>query len=760
MNKTYSLTPSCCVQSAGLARRLLWKAAAVVFTLFAPAAAVQAQAQQADLTLADVAAGKYYPQYVYGINPLSDGESYTQLSSDGQRIVRHSFKNDKELDVLFDASTARGDAKLKAIDGYIISPDGRRILLRTQTKSIYRRSYTAVYYIYDRDNKSYEPLSDGGPQQQPLFSPDGENIAFVRDGNLFLVKLLFGNAESQVTKDGEFNKIINGLPDWVNEEEFSTARSFDFSADGTMLAWVRYDESQVPIYSMQMYKGDAPALEGNDAYPGAYNYKYPVAGEQNSRVTVMTFDIQSRATRTVKLPLDEDGYVPRIKFTDNPDMLAIVTLNRRQNRMDIYAANPRSTECKLLVREETDKYLPESTYGSLRFYPGEFAYISDRSGYKHIYLYSLTGKLIRPLTKGSFDVSDFYGYDPATKQCFYASHEESPLRTAVYVSNAAGKVKKLSTAVGTNRATFSTSYRYFINVYSSLRQPPVTTLCSATDGKTLTTLIDNAALKQQTDPLLGHKELFSFTTADGVQLNGWMIKPRNFDASRRYPVIMYQYSGPGSQEVTDSWSMGLYPGGAFESYLAAKGFIVACVDGRGTGGRGADFEKCTYLRLGETESHDQAMAARYIGSLPYVDARRIGIWGWSFGGFNTLMSMSEGSDVFSAGVAVAAPSNWKYYDTIYTERYMRTPKENPEGYAINPITRAPKLHGDLLLIHGTADDNVHFRNFTEVSEAYVQNLKPFRQQVYTNRNHFITGGQTRLHLMTTIADFFTEKLKP
>lgn len=721
-------------------------------------AQAEVQAQE-KLTLEDIAGGKYFPNYVYGVNPMNDGESYTQLSNDGKRIIRRSFKNGKELGVIFDVDAARGNQKLQGIDGYIMSPDERRILLRTQTRMIYRRSYTAVYYIYDVANKTYEPLSDGGPQQMPIFSPDGNVIAFARDNNLFLVKLLYGNAETQVTKDGKFNEVLNGVPDWVNEEEFSTARSFDFSADSKMLAWVRYDESKVPVYAIQEFKGAYPTRMEYDEYPGEYRYKYPVAGAKNSDVSVMTFDIKNRVTRTMKLPLDADGYIPRIHFTSDPEKLAVVTLNRHQNRMDIYMANPRSTECKLAVREENPKYVTDAAYGSLQFYNNHFAYISDRDGYRHIYWYNLNGQLERQVTKGNYDVSAFYGYDEASGRFYYASHEESPMRTAVYSIDKNGKKKKLSQHVGTNNATFSKSMKYFLNVYSSAQQPPVTTLCQASDGKVLSTMVDNAELKAKITPLLGQKEFFSFKTSEGVELNGWMVKPRNFDASKKYPVIMYQYSGPASQEVKDDWSMGFYPGAMFESYMADQGFVFVCVDGRGTGARGADFEKCTYLRLGYLESKDQVEAAIYLGSLPYVDKNRIAIWGWSFGGFNTLMSMSEGRNVFCAGVAVAAPTNWKYYDTVYTERYMRTPKENAAGYATNPIQRANALHGDLLLIHGTADDNVHFRNFTEVSEAYVQAGKMFRQQVYTNRNHFIQGGNTRLHLFRTISDFFIEKMK-
>lgn len=717
-----------------------------------------AHAQEGKIKLQDVTNGVYWPKQIDGVNPMNDGESYTQLSPDHKRIVRHSFKTGKEIATVFDVETARGSKKLPRIDGYIMSPDEHRILIQTETKGIYRRSYTAVYYIYDVRNNTLEPLSEGGPQQVPLFSPDGNVIAFARGNNLFLVKLLFGNAEVQVTIDGKFNEVINGLPDWVNEEEFTTNRSFDFSADSKVLAWVRYDESQVPIYSMQEFKGLYPARSEFDAYPGTYDYKYPVAGQKNSEVKVMTFDIKNRVTRTLDVPLDKDGYIPRIKFTSDPTKLAVITLNRHQSQMDVYMANPLSKVCKLVLREKNEKYVRETAYTQMKFYDGHFSLLSERSGFQHLYWYNLGGQLEAQITKGNFEVTDFYGYDARTGSFYYASTQESPLRRAVYKADKQGRVKKLSSSVGTNSAKFSKTMKYYMNVYSSAQQPPVTSLCD-NNGKTITTLIDNADLKAKVEKVAGKKEFFQFTTSEGVQLNGWMVKPRDFDASKKYPVVMYQYSGPGSQEVTDSWNLGFYGAGIFESYLTEQGFICACVDGRGTGARGADFEKCTYLQLGLRESQDQVETAIYLGSLPYVDKANIGIWGWSFGGFNTLMSMSEGRPVFKAGVAVAAPSNWKYYDTVYTERYMRTPNENAAGYAINPMERAANLSGSLLLIHGTADDNVHFRNVAEMSEALVQANKQFEMQIYTNRNHSIYGGNTRYHLLTRMCDFFKRNLK-
>lgn len=736
--------------------RIITLATCLLFSLHC---GVVANAQEeTKIRLQDVTNGVYSAQYIYGVNPMNDGESYTQLSADNKRIVRHSFKTGKEIATIFDVATVRSSKKIKRIDGYIMSPDERRILIQTETKSIYRRSFTAVYYIYDVQNNKMEALSEGGPQQVPIFSPDGNTIAFARNNNLFLVKLLFGNAEVQVTKDGKFNEVINGIPDWVNEEEFSTNRSFDFSADSKVLAWIRYDESKVSIYSIQEFKGMYPTHNEYDTYPGKYDYKYPVAGAKNSDVKVMTYDIKSRATRTLEIPIDSDGYIPRIKFTSDPTKLAIITLNRHQDRMDVYMANPLSTVCKLAVREQNNKYIRESAYTQMKFYNGHFSLLSERTGFQHLYWYNLNGGLEAQVTKGNFEVTDFYGYDDKTGRFYYASAQESPLKRAVYYADKNGKSKKISTNSGTNAATFSTSMKYFMNVYSSAQQPPITTICD-NNGKTITILLDNSELKTIIEKVTGTKEFFKFTTSDGIALNGWMVKPRNFNPNKKYPVIMYQYSGPGSQEVTDSWGLGFYGAGIFESYLTQQGFIYACIDGRGTGARGADFEKCTYLKLGDLESKDQVEAAIYLGSLPYVDKENIGIWGWSFGGFNTLMSMTEGRPVFKAGVAIAAPSNWKYYDTVYTERYMRTPKENASGYAINPMERVNKLSGNLLLIHGTADDNVHFRNATEMSEALVQANKQFEMQVYTNRNHSIYGGNTRYHLMTRVCNFFIRNLK-
>lgn len=715
------------------------------------------QAQK--VTLQDVAQGTYRAQNIYGLKPMLDGEHYTQISSDHKRIVKYSFKTGKEVEAIFDVTKAR-DCNFKTFDDYILSPDEKLILIQTETKPIYRHSFTAVYYIYNVKNNTLEPLSNNGPQQVPLFSPDGNQIAFVRNNNIFLVKLLFGNSESQVTKDGEYNKVLNGIPDWVYEEEFSFNRAFDFSADSKMIAYIRFDESQVPMFSFPWYKGMAPAKEDYATYPGKYEYKYPKAGETNSTVTVHTYDIKSHVTRQMDLPLDKDGYIPRIKFTSDPEKLAIMTLNRHQNRFDLYLANPRSATCKVAIRDEAEQYIKEQEYGSIAFYPNHIVLMSERDGYNHLYLYTIAGNLVRQITKGNFEATDFLGYDEANGTTYYASNEGSPLRTAIYKIDSKGKKTKLSTKEGTNNALFSKNFAYFINTYSSKDTPTEITL-NDSKGRELVTLLDNKQLKSQLTHLnMPTKEFFTFKTSQGVELNGWMMKPANFDPNKKYPVIMHQYSGPGSQQVLDKWGIGSFgDGGMFEAYMCDKGYIMVCVDGRGTGGRGAAFEKCTYLFLGVKESEDQVETARYLGTLPYVDGSRIGIWGWSFGGYNTLMSMSDGSGAFKAGVAIAAPSDWRFYDTVYTERFMRTPKENGDGYnAGSAISRASKLQGKLLLIHGTADDNVHYQNAAEYSEALVQANKQFDMQVYTNRNHSIFGGNTRNHLMNRVANFFLENL--
>lgn len=712
------------------------------------------------LDLKAVAGGDFAGEALTRVEPMADGETYAQISKDGKQVVKYSFKTGKQVGVIFDANAVRG-ANIGSIDGYVMSPDGRRMLIQTHTKRIYRRSFTAEYYIYTLGNSSVVPLSDGGPQQTPIFSPDGNQIAFVRDNNIFLVKLLYDNAESQVTKDGKRNEVINGIPDWVNEEEFATNSSMVFTADSKQICWIRYDESAVKEYSMQMFKGSNPSMDEYADYPGFYSYKYPVAGGENSKVAVYSYDIKSRQTRKMQLPLDADGYIPRIKMTSDPTKVAIFTLNRHQDNLSIYMANPLSTVCQLVIQDKVDKYFKEEAMANIKITDRHILMPSDRDGYMHLYLYTLGGQLKRRVTRGNYEVTDVYGYDEATGDVYYAANELGPQDKQVYVAHQNGKTERLTAREGYNSATFSAGYKYFINTWSDINTPVVYTL-NNNSGKVLSTLVDNKGLKEKLAAYdLGTRELFSFTTSEGVKLNGWMVKPAGFDASRRYPVIMYQYGGPGNQQVLNSWNIGMCGQGALlEQYMAQQGYIVVCVDGRGTGGRGAEFEKCTYLRLGELEAKDQVETVLWLGSQPYVDKNRIGIWGWSYGGWNTLMSMSEGRPVFRAGVAVAPPTSWRYYDTVYSERYMRTPKENPSGYdEVNPMARVDKLSGALLICHGLADDNVHFQNTAEYTEALVQADKDFKENIYTNRNHSIYGGNTRNHLFRQIVNFFNAEMK-
>lgn len=719
-----------------------------------------AQNGQTNIELKDIVSGQYRAENIYGVIPIpGDGEHYSQMNADRTQIIKYSFKTGKQVEVLFDATTAR-ECPFKKFDSYSFSPDGSMLLIATETTPIYRRSYTAVHYLYSlkrnidgKINNVVERLSDGGPQQVPVFSPDGSMVAFVRDNNIFLVKRYFGNSESQVTKDGKRNEILNGIPDWVYEEEFAFNCALEFSADNKMLAFIRFDESQVPSYSFPLFAGQAPHISAFEKYPGEYIYKYPKTGEVNSKVSVHTFDIKTKVTRKMQVPLDEDGYIPRIRFTQDPNKLAIMTLNRHQNRLDLYFGDPRSTVCKLALRDESDTYITESVFDNIVFYPEHFSFVSERSGFNHLYWYSMGGNLVKQVTDGQYEVKAFLGYAPEEGAFYFTSNEESPMRTAVYKIDRKGKKIKLSTKEGTNSAQFSTDMKYFMNRYSNANTPTVITLNDNT-GKVLTTLVDNASLKKKLAACqMPQKEFFTFQTSEGVKLNGWMLKPTNFSASTKYPVIQYQYSGPGSQEVKDAFNI------SWENYMASQGYIVVCVDGRGTGGRGAEFAKCTYLNLGVKEARDQVETALYLGTLPYVDKNRIGIWGWSFGGYMTLMSMSEGRPVFKAGVAVAAVTDWNYYDTIYGERFMRTPKENGEGYKTSSaITRADKLSGNLLLVHGMADDNVHYQNCAEYAEQLVQLGKQFDMQIYTNRNHSIFGGNTRMHLYTKLTNFFKNNL--
>lgn len=716
------------------------------------------------LSLQSITSGELAPAYVSGINPIHGTSRYASIENDGKQIVCRSFKSGRLLEVLFDLSTLKS-SPFESFDGYIMSPDGQKLLIRTNTKAIYRRSYTAIFYLYDIRSKTLRPLSNGGPQQVPTWSPDSRKVAFVRQNNIFITD---GITEKQITEDGKFGHIINGIPDWVNEEEFSSNNSMAWSEDSKYLSWVKYDESNVLTYSLQMFKGMAPELNENADYPHDYSYKYPKAGQENAKVSVWGYELNNGKTFQLSVPTPADGYIPRIKSARQGSGFIVYTMNRHQNLLNLYLVHPQFAssnaedrgQVQQILEEKSDKYIKEEAMEGILIGKERMIVPSDRDGYMHLYEYDKFGHLLRQVERGAYDVLSICGFDEKKGDIYYIAAIRSPHDRQVCVTHANGKTEYLTSSDGDHSAVFSGDFQYFIHVWSDYDHPYVFTLCDR-HGQAINTLEDNATLKTKVENYgWSKKQTFSFTTSDSVRLDGWMVLPPHFNVDKRYPVIMFQYSGPGSQQVVNSWSSGsMGQGGAFDMYLAQLGYIVVCVDGRGTGGRGAEFEKCTYLRLGELEARDQVATAHYLATLPYVDAARIGIWGWSFGGFNTLMSMSEGHNVFKAGVAVAPPTAWKYYDTIYTERYMRTPKENPEGYNINPITKAAALQGSLLICHGVADDNVHPQNTFEYAEALVEADKDFKEIYYTNRNHSIRGGNSRNHLLRQITQWFEEYLK-
>lgn len=711
------------------------------------------------LDLKTITSGKLAAQRMSGLIQINGTDQYARIIDDGKKIVQYSFKTGKETAVLFDAEHTQGE-KVESVDGYIMSPDGRKMLIQTKTKYIYRRSFTANFYIYTIQSRKLERLSDGGPQQVPTWSPDGTQVAFVRENNIFLVKLLYDNSESQVTKDGKFNEIINGIPDWVNEEEFEFNKALCFNADGTMICWIKYDERDVKEYSLQMFRGMKPSLDEYAVYPGSYSYKYPKAGEDNAKVSAWSYDIKSHQTYKLDVPLDNDGYLPRILPTNDASKILVYAMNRHQDQLNIYTVNPRSTIAQLLIKESVPKYVKEEVLNSALVGDSHLLLPSDRDGYMHLYVYNMNGTMERKVGDGNYDITAVYGYDEATGDVYYQAANLNPHDRQVFVSHKNGKTERLTDQKGWNQAFFSGDYKYFINTWSDKDTPYIYTVRD-NKGKVLSTPVDNKDLKDKLSAYpITKKEMFSFTSSEGVELDGWMIKPADFNPQKKYPVILFQYSGPGSQQVVDSWNIGsMGQGGLFDYYLAQEGFIVVCVDGRGTGGRGAEWEKCTYQMLGNLEAKDQVETALWLGKQSYVDKDNIGIWGWSYGGYCTLMSMSEGRGVFKAGVAVAPPTDYRFYDSIYTERFMRTPKENPTGYNDNPVTRAEKFHGALLLCHGMADDNVHPQNTFEYTEALVQADKDFTMNVYTNRNHSIYGGNTRNHLLRQISQFFINHLK-
>lgn len=710
---------------------------------------------QKKLSLADFHLQKVFKEIeVEGLHSSANGLYYTTLE-DGKRIIKYSYKDGKKVETMFDLDQIE-DAPINSFSAYSFSPDETKILLTTDKEKIYRHSYTANYYVWNSVTGELNDLSSKGKQQEATFSPDGERIAFVRDNNLFIKTLRFGT-ENQVTHDGKKNEIINGVPDWVYEEEFSFSKAFAWSPDSKFIAYIRFDETEVKEYSLTMYQGQAPSFSENATYPGEYKYKYPKAGEKNSTISVFSYDIKSKTKVEIDLGDEADIYVPRLKWTADANDLAVFRLNRRQNQIDVLFANPYTGDTRVFYTEKNDRYLGEDFLDDFIFLPDNdyFVVNSERDGYSHLYLYDRQGFKVRQLTEGNFDVTDFYGFDSKKKIFYYQAAKKSPMQREIYYTSLDGKKQGiLSEKEGINKAVFSNGFQYFINEYTNLSTPKTFSLYT-NDGELVRVLEDNSELKEKLDQYtISPKSFFSFKTSEGIELNGWMIKPLNFDENKKYPVVMTQYSGPNSQEVLDEWAVNWY------NYLAQEGFVVACIDPRGTGARGEDFRKVTYMQLGKYESDDQIEAAKYLGSLPYVDASNISIWGWSYGGFMSLLCLEKSGDIFKAGIAVAPVTHYKFYDSVYTERFMRTPKENPDGYNDNaPLNHPEGITGRLLIVHGSADDNVHYQNTMEMAEALVQAGKQFDMAIYTNRNHSIYGENTRMHLYQRMTDFFNTNLK-
>ena len=636
--------------------------------------------------------------------------------------------------------------ELQGIDSYIFNADETRILIANNTNRIYRHSFTADFFLYNIATKELTKVLE--QVQEPTFSPDGSKIGFAKSNDLFIYDIA-SKVTTQVTIDGKKNAIINGITDWVYEEEFAFVRAFDWSADSKKLAFIRFDESQVPEFSMNIFK--------KELYPSVEIFKYPKAGEKNALVSLHIYDLNSKSKKDINLGNYNDFYIARMKWTNDANVLCAQVLNRHQDNLDLIFVDGTTGTSKVVLNEK-DKAYVDVTDNLTFLKDNSFIWTSEKDGFNHVYLYDKMGKLKNQVTKGKWEVTSYYGFDEKTKTIFYQSVENGSINRDVFRIGLDGKKKvKLSQSVGTNAATFSPNFQFFINTFSSTTQPTNYSLNNAKDGKQVQSIVSNEPLAEKLKKYdLPSKEFFVLTTEKGNQLNAWMIKPKDFDANKKYPVFMYQYSGPGDQKVSNKWNTN-------DDYwfmmLTQQGYIVACVDGRGTGFKGADFKKCTQGQLGKLEVEDQIDAAKVIGNYNYVDKTRIGIFGWSYGGFMASNCILKGADVFKMAIAVAPVTNWRFYDSIYTERYLQTPQENASGYDDNsPINHVSKLKGNFLLIHGTADDNVHVQNSMQMIEALVQANKQFDWAIYPDKNHGIFGGKTRIQLYNKMTNFIKEKL--
>ncbi|WP_445721528.1 S9 family peptidase [Flavobacterium sp.] len=703
---------------------------------------------QQNITLEEIWSGSFRTSGMDELQAMKNTNQYTVLNSNRQtkstQIDLYDFKTLEKVSNLIDT---KNHSELQSIDSYTFDKTESKILIATNTNQIFRHSFTADYFVYDIPTKNLTKFTDK-QIQEPTFSADGSKIAYAFENDLYVYDVV-SKTHLQITTDGKKNAIINGITDWVYEEEFAFVKAYDWNMSGDKIAFIRFDETEVPEFSMDMYN------EG--LYPSQYVFKYPKAGEKNANVSLHVYDLKSNVSKKINLGDYNDFYIPRIKWTNEANILSVQVMNRHQNNLDLHFvdANSGNTE---IVLNETDKAYIDITDNLTFLEDNSFIWTSEKDGFNHIYHYDKSGKLKKQITSGKWEVTNYYGFDEKNKTIYYQSVENGSINRDVYSVKINGKSKtRLSSKTGTNNAIFSPNFQYFINTYSSAINAPLYTLNESKSGNTIKEIVSNNEAEEKLARYnVAPKEFFTLTTEKGHELNAWMIKPKNFDASKKYPVFMYQYSGPGSQSVANQWN-------SYNDYwyymLAQKDYIIVCVDGRGTGYKGAAFKKCTYKELGKFEVEDQIDAAKVIGNYAYVDQSRIGIFGWSYGGFMSSNCIFQGADVFKTAIAVAPVTSWRYYDSIYTERYMQTPQENASGYDNNsPINHVEKLKGNYLLIHGTADDNVHVQNTMKMVEALIQANKQFDWAIYPDKNHGIYGGKTRLQLYTKMTNFILEKL--
>jgi dipeptidyl-peptidase-4 len=704
---------------------------------------------QQKITIDEMYNGTFRTKGMDELQSLKNTNQYTVLNVDMQsrsmQIDVYDFATLKKTATLIDTKLHQELAS--GIDSYSFDASEKMILLACNSNQIFRHSFTADYYLYDITTKKLKKLFDF-QVQEPTFSPDGKKIAYARENNLYVYDLATAKSTA-ITTDGQKNSIINGITDWVYEEEFAFVKAFDWSTDSKKVAYIRFDESKVPEFSMSMF--------AKDLYPTMQTFKYPKAGEKNAVVSLHIYDVDANAVKNIKLDNYNDFYIARLKWTNDSNLVSAQVLNRHQDNLDLIFVDATSGTTKVVLNEK-DKAYVDVTDNLTFLKDNSFIWTSEKNGFNHIYLYDKNGSLKNQVTNGNWEVTNYYGYDEKTNSVFYQSVENGSINRDVYkvLLNGKGKVR-LSQNTGTNAATFSPNFQYYINTYSSASQPTTYTLNEAKAGKQIQVIENNETLATKLKKYdLPAKEFFVLKTEKGIELNAWIIKPKDFDPNKKYPVFMYQYSGPGSQQVNNEWN-------STDDYwfmmLSQQGYIVACVDGRGTGFKGADFKKVTQLQLGKYEVEDQIDAAKVIGNYSFVDKSRIGIFGWSYGGFMASNCILKGNDVFKMAIAVAPVTNWRFYDSVYTERYMQTPQENASGYDDNsPINHVNKLKGKYLLIHGSGDDNVHVQNAMQMMEALIQANKQFDSQIYPDNNHGIYGGKTRVQLYTKMTNFIKENL--